>query len=204
EELAEAGLFGDIRHGYYLGGGSGVAEAYKLDGRILAADELEPRIRKAWQIRADDGRTFETHLSTSGINRDFGCDAEADEEGAPFPEVAAAAGDPRALELFRARASRLAEFCATRLIALHESRGLVLDRIVIGQRLGQLFLDPCLEACFARPAREALASRLLASAPPPVRESWVVQGELGRRRLMGSPLRAAAALGALALAVGSD
>ncbi len=204
EDLAEDGLFADIRNGYYLGGGSGLAESYKLAGTIHAADDLAPEIKKAWQLLADDGRSFETHLSAAGLNLDFGLDGARPREGALFPEQAAAAGEPRALALFGARAARLAELCCARLIAVHGAHGVILDRVVIGQRLGQFFLDPCLAQCFRGAARAGLSAQLDERAPPALRSAWVENGELAQGRLLGSNLRAAAALGALALELADD
>ena len=204
EELAENGLFAGIRHAYYLGGGSGVAESYKLAGQICAADELSPPVKKAWESIDGDGKSFELHLSASGINRDFGLEHPRPRPGSIFPEDAAQAGDARALGLFRTRATRLAEWCFARLTEIHANHGLVLERIVIGQRLGQFFLDPRLAHCFAQPARQALCVLLEERAPPSLRATWVVNGELVDGRLMGSSLRAAAALGAIALALRGD
>lgn len=43
-----AGLFRGVRNAYYLGGGTGIAECLKLDGRVRALDELE--LPRAWEL----------------------------------------------------------------------------------------------------------------------------------------------------------
>jgi hypothetical protein len=106
--------------------------------------------------------------------------------------------------LFIARAHVLAQLCAARIVEIHAEHGVVLERIVVGQRLGQFFLDPRLEQCFAAPARDALRELLALRSPERVRDAWLASGALVRRRLVGSALRAAAALGALALEIEAD
>ncbi len=199
ESMAEGGQLADVEHGYYIGGGSGVAEAFKLFGKAIGMDELAGQVEKAWRLRADDGESFETHLSVSGINRAFGLVGIGEVAAAHLPENAAAVGDARALALFRGCAQRLAELVCARLISIHDARGVWLERVVVGQRLGQFFLDPRLESCFATPARVALAAQLRARAPEELRELWLAQGALRPGRLVGSALRAAPAVGALAL-----
>lgn len=201
ESIAEGGQLADVEHGYYMGGGSGVAEAFKLSGKVLGVDELGGQLEKAWRLRADDGESYESHLSVSGINRAFGIGCNAEVASAELPENAAAAGDPRALALFRARAQRLAELAFARLISIHDARGLILERVVVGQRLGQFFLDARLESCFALHARAELVALLQSRAPVKLREAWLADGALRCGRLLGSALRAAPALGALALAL---
>lgn len=201
EDLASEGLLGDCSHAYYLGGGSGVSEAYKLGGRVVSADELEPEVVKAWRIPAVDGNSFEHHLSAAGINRDFGLSARTIPAGARTPERAAAEGESKAIALFAARGERLAELCATRLVELNACRGVVLERIVVGQRLGGFLADPALESSFAAPARRKLAELIAANAPELVRRAWLTNGALAAGSLQASGLRAAAALGSVALSM---
>lgn len=201
EDFAQEGLLGDCSHAYYLGGGSGVSEAYKLGGRVVSADELEPDVVKAWRMPAVDGHSFEHHLSAAGINRDFGLSAQAIPEGARTPERAAAEGESKAIALFAARGERLAELCATRLIELSACRGVVLERIVVGQRLGGFLADPALKRSFAEPARRRLAELIAANAPEPVRRRWLEKGALPDGSLQASGFRAAAALGSAALSM---
>ena len=47
-----AGLFRDVQNAYYLGGGTGIAECLKLDGRVRALDELE--LPRAWELGFED------------------------------------------------------------------------------------------------------------------------------------------------------
>lgn len=200
EELAEGGLLAEVQSAYYVGGGSGVAEGYKLRGRIFGAEQLERHVQRAWQTLADDGRSFEVQLSARGINRDYRERAQS-HDAALLGEDAAAAGDPRATSLFEERARHLAQWCFSRLTAIRNGQEIVLERIVIGQRLGQFFLDPRLQACFEQPARLRLCALLAESAAPGLRAAWLRDDRLEPGRLVGSALRAAPALGAMALAI---
>jgi len=200
EDLAETGLFADVENAYYVGGGSGVAEGYKLRGRIFGAEQLERHVQRAWQTLADDGRSYEVALSARGFNRDFRERAPS-HDAALLGEDAAAAGDPRATALFEERARLLAQWCCSRLLAIREGQNLILERIVIGQRLGQFFLDPRLQSCFAEPTRARLCALLAESAPPALRSAWLRDDRLAPGRLQASALRSAPALGAMALAI---
>jgi hypothetical protein len=203
ESLAEDGLLAGVEHAYYLGGGSGVAEAYRLRGKLYGADELKPVLARAWQTAADDGRSFELHLSARGINEDFRARATAVQLSARC-EDAAAAGDARARDLFLERGRQLAQWCFARLEAVHRTQGIVLERIVIGQRLGGLFLDPRLADCFSEHARAQLSALLRRDAPQAVRALWLRGDQLAPDRILGSKLRAAPALGALALSLATE
>ena len=195
EWLGALGRLSGLQQGYYLGGGSGVAECLLLDGLPRAPEGAGLGLDRAWEALACDGRSYEVHLSAAGLNRDWSA------LGTGLPEAAAAAGNRRAVELFRERTLRLADWCLGRLSLVHHRAGRVLERIVVGQRLGGLFLDPALAAHFARPARERLAERIAVQGPRAVAEVWLRDGALAPERLVGSDLREAPAIGALALAL---
>lgn len=135
EDLGEDGSFGDVRDAYYVGGGTGVAECMKLDGRVAALDELG--IPRAWELG------FEERISVAGLNLRFG----------GHPEEAGDAGLPELEETARA----FAELVHLRNDALPH-----LERVVLGQRLALLFAPPVLRDLLRRAfADEGLDPELL-------------------------------------------
>jgi len=185
ERRAAAGAFLGVREAYWLGGGSGLAEALVVAGTPAA---LETRLPRAWQLTAPGGDTYDELLSARGLNRRFalrrGTNAAGD---APFPEERATF-DAEAAAVLAETGEHLARFLLRRLRSLREqSPPLEPERVVLGARLGALFVDPR-----AEPLRQAAFAGLTAAELPFARspEAWLV----------ASRLRAAAALGAAAAA----
>jgi hypothetical protein len=224
EEHAADGLFRDVANAYYVGGGTGVADALKLRGKLVPLDQTRNWLLKSWQIHSALGPTFEQLVSTRGLNALF-----ARLTGGPdnaYPEDAAATGDPVAIACFETAALALAELVHERLTTIdsgrhaaayrgpnytalhtdHAYRGTVLERIVIGQRLGTLYADAALRPHFAERFERYLAALLHTTAdeqlltaclaapsgnqPPGLRPGFV----------RSSQLRAAPALGAAVVA----
>ncbi len=194
EEYAEDGLLHGAECAYYLGGGSGLAEALKLNGELVPLESLEPWFPRAWKLRDHfDQRSYDDVLSTRGLNGLY----EALEGRCGFPEDSVDS-DSKAQMLFELTGERLAKLVVERVCTLR-ARGPdtpdwpgphELARVVVGQRLGQLLGDERTRAWFER-AYCAFAAELL-------RE----------RRLDGvnwttriSTLRAAPAIGAAASAL---
>ncbi|MFQ5490346.1 MAG: hypothetical protein ACE5GE_06445, partial [Phycisphaerae bacterium] len=50
EQYASGGLFGDVDHAYYLGGGTGLADAMKLGGELIPFDRAAGWILKSWEM----------------------------------------------------------------------------------------------------------------------------------------------------------
>lgn len=151
----EASANGALRGGanaYYVGGGTGLAECFKLDGRVVGLDELAPGVQKAWALVSSHGRSYEDHVSMRGVNARF---VELGGRADVLPEAAAVAGDKAAIAAFGECARMLGELVGLRVRALHEQRGIALARVVVGQRLGALFVDPALRAHLREPANHA-------------------------------------------------
>jgi hypothetical protein len=117
EVHAAQGALRGARCALYLAGGTGLAEAVLLDGRVRAPDELVPPLLKAWEMARGDA-TFEDVLSPGGWER----------------RARAGARDARA-DVADALVEYLLDRSA-RLGADHRARP---ERAVIGARLG-LFL----------------------------------------------------------------
>ena len=63
EQYAADGLFGSVNHAYYIGGGTGLADAMKLDGQLVPFDRACDWIPKSWQMQSALGPTFEGLIS---------------------------------------------------------------------------------------------------------------------------------------------
>ena len=220
EDAREHGLFRDVDDAYLIGGGTGVAECFKLGRRVVGLDELAGSVAKAWELRARSGCSFDDALSARGINR-----AYAERAGAPlplaeacFPERRALHGDALAVEILAEAASALAELIALRLDALRRlppraerapragapsAPGVrtFLARVVVGQQLGRLLGEPALADLFRRPVEAELVRRIEAARDPRLSERCLAGGGLRAGWLQASSARAAPALGAAAHAL---
>ena len=191
ERHAATGALRGVDHGWYFGGGTGLAEAALVDGKVHSIDQLGPGWKRAWELHSKSGGLgFEELVSAGGVDaawRRLGGEGRAVD--------AALAGHAAARELLRRGAAALAELCVERILALHAQRGIVLQRIVVGQRTGEWCADPRLDDCCAAVLRAELAARLSQEAPDGVLRQWLPGGERPDR-VVASTLRAAPALGA--------
>jgi hypothetical protein len=221
EEVDRHGQFRDVANAYYVGGGTGLAEALKLRGRLVSMDAVREWMPKAWRMTSERGRNFEDSLSTRGINAQYAADSgEPDPiDHDEFPEVRAQAGDVIADAVMKEAAVTLAELVFDRMLRVrrgigvgqvpgvrnveqrHPYLGTFLDRVVIGQRLGRIFGDPHLVAVFRQRVEEALAQRLRGSPYVRMRARYLHKERLRPGFLRASRLRVAPALGAAAAAL---
>ena len=220
EQWAADGLFRDVENAYYVGGGTGIADAFKLKGQLVSFDAARDWIRKAWQIPSAQGATFEQLVSAKGMNAGY-----AEHVGiAPvvrYPEADALAGKELAIAWLAAVADALAELVVERLDTVangrrplahrgadyaklhadHPYRGTLLDRVVIGQRIGMLYADPRYRAVFAVHVDAALVRHVRALGDARL-AAHALAGDAPRSGLVRpSRLRAAPALGAAVAAV---
>jgi predicted NBD/HSP70 family sugar kinase len=229
EQHACNGLFRDVDHAYYLGGGTGLAEALKLRGALLTFDRARAWVAKAWEIRSAQGSTFERLASASAINRHYArlrtgasleLSASPDElrvqQDPLHPERYAAQGDPAALHVLETAAGALAELIFeridtiyrgrraldhrgadyARLVREHEYRGVLLERVVLGQQIGRLYGDPRTASVFGNKIDGFLAERISADHDAHLRRRYLNGIRLKPGLVVPSPLPPAAALGA--------
>lgn len=187
EIAADGGSFRGCAQAYYVGGGTGVAEAIVLDGVVRTLDAIG--LPRAWELRRAGGECFEDLVSMKGIN------ARAPRGGAALAEHVeerAVAGDRTAARTLVDAAEALAELVALRAKSLCLLAGgpRRLERVVLGQRTASLFTDVRLDAWFRGPLEHALASRIARSAGSALPTDF----------LRASRLRAAPAIGAAATA----
>ncbi|NUP88749.1 MAG: ROK family protein [Candidatus Sumerlaeia bacterium] len=220
EEFAADGAFRRVKSAYYVGCGTGIADALKIDGALVRFDETKDWLQKSWQIASWLGPTFEKIASSgalmtlySGLRKTT--PAQLVDQG-DFPQDLAVAGDPLAKAVMAAVAATLAEIVFERLFTVHAGReeaphrgdaylalrrdhphrGKLLERVVIGQRFGFLWADAKYAKVFRRPAEENLVALALRCPEPAVRDHIAPGGKINRKLLVASKLREAPAIGA--------
>ena len=167
ENYSKDGLFHDVENAYYLGGGTGAADAMKLDGKLMPFDEIKEWVAKSWEMQNEAGRSLEQFASAGGMQSIYaefaGKSIAYLNEANIYPlQIAEMAGngDSVAKKTFTLIAENLALLLFERITTLfagwqdlfsfinpnrtplqkyHPRHGYLFQRIVIGQRLGELF-----------------------------------------------------------------
>ena len=67
EEYGNSGLFNGIENGYYIGGGTGTADALKLGNKLIRFDNISSWIAKTWEIVNENNVSMEKFASLQGI-----------------------------------------------------------------------------------------------------------------------------------------
>jgi predicted NBD/HSP70 family sugar kinase len=221
ENYAEDGLFRNSNNAYYLGGGTGVADALKLKGDLITFDNARAWIAKTWEMKNSHGLSLEQITSVSGIQNTYaGISGKSVEELThqgifPIQLLSMATNsDNAAKATFQIVAENLANLLFERITTLysgwngyfdfvnperekpdakHPFNGLVFETIVIGQRLGDLFAHPKGEVWLARPVLKQLEQKIGQSdLPESCKEHYLPLQKIIRI----SQLREAPALGA--------
>jgi hypothetical protein len=185
ERRASGGGLLDVGDAYWLAGGTGLAEAFLVGGRVRALDEFRGVVTKAWAMVSSPGIAYEDGLSMGGWNRAW-WRAFGTRESAAMPvhvEDAALRGDPRAVAILEQAGALLGRLCVDRAERMREHAGVELARAIVGAHLGRLLARHELALYLREPAERRLA---LAGLP--------------RDFLRVSRLADAAALGAAAFA----
>jgi len=169
ENYAQEGFFRAVSNAYYLGGGTGVADAMKLDGELVTFDSAKTWTAKTWEMKSAEGISLELVTSVSGIQKTYAGFAqkpieELNEAGIYPLQIAERAkqGEEAARQTFRVVNRNLAKLLYERIVTLnrgwkdlfelvnpnrqslsadHPYIEKVFEAIIIGQRLGDLFED---------------------------------------------------------------
>ena len=64
--------FEDVENAYYLGGGTGAADALKLHGKLISFDKCKNWIAKTWEMSDKNGKSMEIYCSANGIQSIYG------------------------------------------------------------------------------------------------------------------------------------
>lgn len=222
ENYSADGLLRDIRNGYYLGGGTGVADAIKLNDQLLAFDQIKSWMAKSWELKNDDGRSLERFASAGGIQSIYADLANSDTASLTAEEIfplqiaeMAVAGQQTAVKTFSLVSEAIARLLYERITTLysgwqgyfsfmnpkravldteHPYRKTILERIIIGQRLGELMNSEAGCQVLTRPLIDNLQALVEES---PVLDQWAKNHYTEPDDLIvTSRLREAPALGA--------
>ena len=222
ENYADEGAFVSCKNAYYLGGGTGVADALKLDGQLLALDAAKTWMAKTWEFKSSGDKSLERYCSSNGIQSIYaelagiGQEQLTQKEIYP-PQIAEKAGrnDSAARETFREVSRHLAKVLFSRITTLaygwqqdfefinparaelepkHPYLGTQFEKIILGQRLGDLYASPVAHDVLKKPLFETLKSL--------IEESKLLSPEMKKhytelqKIIVVSKLREAPALGA--------
>ena len=171
EELAVDGQFRGVANAWYAGGGTGLAEAFKVRGEAVDLDELAPAVSKAWEIAWRGGLAFEDALSMSRLN---------ERAGGLIEHVRK---EDRARAALSESMQALADLAARRAEEFERAGWGALERVVVGQRLGLMLDSPDFVV-----EREDLALALAERGLP--REGWLVCSRLREAPALGAAARA--------------
>ncbi|MGD9899030.1 MAG: hypothetical protein AB7T22_07885 [Calditrichaceae bacterium] len=184
ENFSQNGLFRDVSTAYYLGGGTGAADALKIEGELIPFDRIKDWMAKSWEMKNSKNVSLEQYTSAGGIQKiyavNMGVDPAEITGNNIFPdEIARRAvnGDSAAQDTFSQVSQNLAMLLFERITTLyagwlskftflnpdrqipkknHPCRGKYFDRIVIGQRLGELWNSPAGDKLIRMPVEDAL------------------------------------------------
>ena len=67
ELYASDGSFQNTRNAYYLGGGTGAADALLLRGKLVPFDRIKPWMAKTWELKNHQELSLERFASASGF-----------------------------------------------------------------------------------------------------------------------------------------
>ncbi|MFH1213064.1 MAG: hypothetical protein V1681_03185 [Candidatus Neomarinimicrobiota bacterium] len=226
EEFASDGSFRTARNSYYLGGGTGAADALKLDGKVIPLDETKGWFVKAWEMKCPAGFSVERYVSSKGIQAIYGDLVgqtldELHQAGIFPPQIRGRAlrGERPALETMQKVAHYLALLLYERITSLysgwqglfgfvnpnrpvpsleHNYMRVLFDTLIIGQRLGDLLREAEGDTVLWSPFVRELNELICKSSvlDQSSKEHYCPKGRLDLTRIRISNLREAPALGA--------
>ena len=224
EELGVSGSFTGSMNALYLGGGTGVADALKLNGHLVPFDSIKNWMAKSWELKTSDGLSAERYISAKGIQACYARYSqvsmeELDDAGIYGHQILSRAveGENAAGECLEKVTEELAMLLFERLTTLysgwrayydfvnpareqllstHSHQGTLLDRIVIGQRLGDLLNESKKTEWLWKPLLQKLGSRVLAETDVLFVDHYCRDGQFRPEIIHLSTLRDAPALGA--------
>lgn len=226
EEYAREGQFKEAASSYYLGGGTGAADALKVDGQLLSLDDIKDWFVKTWEMKTEEGYSLERYVSSRGIQLIYGelvgMEFESLDKQKIYPSQIremALNGDRNAVKTFEIVTKYLALLLYERITTLnvgwqglfsfvnpnkqnpskqHPFIGGVFDSIIIGQRLGDLLEESRGDDILWNPLFDKLYSFILNSnvLGKDIKAYYCPQGRFSENLLKISKLREAPALGA--------
>ena len=226
EEYAREGQFKNVENSYYLGGGTGAADALKLDGKLLSLDDIKAWFVKTWELKNDDDLSLEKCASAKGIQQIYGNFVGMTVGELNKKEIyplnireRALANEKPAIKTFEILAENLALLIYERLTTIyagwqglfsfvnpnravpgqdHDYKGTLLDSVIIGQRLGDLFHVSIEDNLLWQPFFQRLSYLIMKSdvLDEKAKEYYCPGDRFDPKLLVISKLREAPALGA--------
>ena len=224
EQWGDAGGMRGVKSAYYFGVGTGIADAMLLNGSHVPFDACKSWIAKAWEMMANEEESYENLLSAKGIQARYGKLTDTTVEELDKAEIfpwqiyeRALVGEEPALEIVSSTALALSELLFHRIQTLalgapetmlrdasrtldteHEHIGEVFERIVIGQRLGDIWEFKKFTPLLLDPVNEKLGRMIHSSSlPAEVKSKYLTKtNRLRDDLIIHSELRHAPALGA--------
>lgn len=224
EQWGDAGGMRGVESAYYFGVGTGIADAMLLRGKAVPFDSCKAWMAKTWEMMANEDQSYENLLSAKGIQARYGLLTNTTPEELDAAEIfpwqiyeKALAGEEAAVEVAQETAQALSELLFHRIQTLalgapetllqdesrsleteHEYLGDVFERIVIGQRLGDIWEFKNFTPLLLDPVNEKLG-RMIHSSSLPAKVKALYLTKTNRLRddlIIHSELRHAPALGA--------
>ncbi len=224
ERWGDDGGMRGVKSAYYFGVGTGIADSMLLNGEIVPFDNCKPWIAKAWEMMANEEESYENLLSAKGIQNCYGKLAGMSQEELANAEIypwqiyeRALAGEEDAVAIVTQTAQALSELFYHRIYTLalgspeailleqdrtleteHEYLGQVFERIVVGQRLGDIWEFKNFAPLLLDPVNEKLG-RMIHGSDLPAEIKALYLTKTNRLRddlIVHSELRHAPALGA--------
>lgn len=224
ERWGDEGGMRDIASAYYFGVGTGIADAMLLDKDNIPFDSCRTWIAKTWEMMANEEESYENLLSAKGIQIQYGKLVGMSLEELEAVEIypwqiyeRALDGEEVALEIVEKTAKALSELFYHRIHTLalgapetilldnlrileteHEHLGKVFDRIVVGQRLGDIWEFKGFEPLLLDPVNNKLGRMIHSSnLPAEIKSKYLTKtNRLRDDLIVHSELRHAPALGA--------
>jgi predicted NBD/HSP70 family sugar kinase len=226
EFYATDGSFRQVKNAYYLGGGTGAADALLLNGNLIPFDQIKSWMAKTWEMKNDLDLSFERYASASGLqyifSRHSGKSVESLNNSSIYPpQIAELAieGDQGATRAFKEVAEYLAILIFERITTLscgsagklqfinanrdslnpdHIYRDEVFERIIFGQRLGDLMASQSGKKVLTNSFLDNLSDLISNSnsLTTEIKSHYLQEDVFNSERLVFSKLREAPALGA--------
>lgn len=226
EEYFESGGFRHVDNAYYLGGGTGTADALKLHGKLIPLDQTKDWLAKTWELKNDRGYSLERFASANGIQRLYSDYAdipvsELNERRIFPPQIFKLAmnGEKEALHLFSDVSYWMAELIFERISTIyvgwqdrfsfvnpnrtlpikeHPFRGTLFDTLILGQRLADLMENAQRTGILWEPFLRHLTDLIQTSSAidEKAKRHYVKNEIFNTNRIHISRLREAPALGA--------
>jgi len=226
EEYAKEGQFKDIQNSYYLGGGTGAADALKLGGKLVSLDDIKDWFVKTWEMKNAENLSMEKCASAKGIQEIYGNFVGMSVNELNKKEIypltireKALADEKNAIKTFEILSENLAQLVYERLTTIyagwqgiftfvnpnraipgkeHPYKGTLLDSVIIGQRLGDLFQVAKDDNLLWQPFFQRLSYLIMKSEilDEEAKEYYCPGDSFDQKLLVISKLREAPALGA--------